>query len=332
MTLQPDQLRVPFAYDPEGHLVRPAAAFEREHYRCPGCDQALRVRGGTQLVQVHFAHVSATATCRLYAEGWLHFWTKLTAFEAVKRHLSGAAVLLLQGRCGRCHDPLMPRPLPSSVEDARIEMADERSGRRVDIALLRGTAMIAAIEICDTNPVSAEKDAVLSVPWLEVHAGNAPLVGDVLRIDRERPLRTCAACKSSHHTQALLAHRAAAARSAELLRAEQERIEELRREAELGTRFPRARRLRIWSERDPLALEDLDLLLLPQEEAPSDEPDPDPSWYDDGYFYSVLNCPLGPKSVTLPRCEACKHHIGIEEAQVETLRMTMPRYVYCDKR
>lgn len=323
---------MPFAYDDQGRLVRPTVALDRVHYRCPGCDQALRVRGGTPLVQVHFFHVSAATSCRLYAEGWLHFWTKLTVFEAVKRHLSAESALFLQGRCGRCQAPLEPRPLPSSVEDVRLEMVDQRSGRRVDVALLRGASMIAAIEVCDTNPVSAEKDAVLSVPWLEVDAGSAPLAAGVLQVARERPLRTCAGCKRSRHTDAILAHRAAAARRAEKLREEQERIEELRREAELGSRFSRARRLRVWSERDPFALDDFDLSFLPQEEEIPNEFDQDPAWYDDGYIYTVLDCALARKNVTLVHCEACKHHVAIEEADVEALRMKMPRYVYCGRR
>jgi len=194
--LDPDALRVPFARV-AGELVRPSDMPAAAVATCPGCGGVLRLRM-SEFVQRHFAHVVATPTCRLVGEGWLHFWTKLVVQEAVLRHVSGVERLDLVQPCSSCAKPLPATPLPASVDDAEVEVVDPKSGRRVDVGLLRGGVLLAAVEVCATNPVDARKAAELSVPWFEVVAGSSALQNGVLQISRSGSARRCAACKAAN--------------------------------------------------------------------------------------------------------------------------------------
>jgi hypothetical protein len=72
----------------------------------------------------------------------------------------------LDCRCSSC-DRVFDKTLPKGTfSDADIEREIGRF--RCDVVGLRGTEVVLAIEVCETNPVRAEKGKELAVPWIEV--------------------------------------------------------------------------------------------------------------------------------------------------------------------
>lgn len=156
---------VPFGLDDAGRLVPPGGASRDTQYRCPACRTLLVFRAG-ELKRAHFAHAAHTA-CD--PEGLLHLTAKLLIVQVVQDWKAGSGPPPLVVRaCGRCkkeqHDPL-----PARIELAVPEYTVD-GGWRVDVALMAGERIIAAVEVFATHKVGEEKARSLGVPCAELRA------------------------------------------------------------------------------------------------------------------------------------------------------------------
>lgn len=179
--LSPDELRVPFALDKAGTLIRPVEAEPSNEFFCPECHGIVLLKRGA-LVQTHFAHKAEYGFCSFAHEGESeeHYFAKL---EVSKLLTSGRKISFFRccSKCGEC----FRQPFPSDVGSISLEY-QLWNGRRVDVAFLREDRTVRGVlEICATHPVDADKTRDLSTfLWAEVSAGTVletddwPLIQD----------------------------------------------------------------------------------------------------------------------------------------------------------
>lgn len=160
---------VPVAFSGEGTLVRPADAEAGTRYRCPGCSAELVLRRGGRR-RPHFAHRGGDGCS---AESALHRAAKHRILQVVGAWKDGTGPRPSVARpCPvRGCDGGVVQDLPDDVTHAVLEtrLAD---GTVADVVLFRGSTPAAAIEVVVSHRVGRAKAARLSVPWMELRAGD----------------------------------------------------------------------------------------------------------------------------------------------------------------
>ncbi len=159
---------VPYARDARGALVAPDEAERTRAYRCPECDGAVDLHAGARKRR-HFHHRTGTACS---SESVAHRTATELVADAVRRWRAGEgpAPRFVRGRAADGCDHSAEQAAPSKVIDAACEHRLP-SGRVVDVVLLaRGGIPVAAVEVCRTHEVDADKRLALPLPWIEVDA------------------------------------------------------------------------------------------------------------------------------------------------------------------
>lgn len=183
---------VPFGLDDSERLVPPDGATREVRYRCPACRTPLVLRAGTRK-RPHFAHAAHTA-CD--PEGLLHLTAKMLIVQVIREWKAGTGPqpLVVRG-CARCTKE-QHEPLPSRIERALPEYVVD-GGWRLDVALMEGEIVIAAVEVFDTHKVGEEKARSLGVPCAELSAQDV-VMSPILWRPMSTTARkwTCPACNA----------------------------------------------------------------------------------------------------------------------------------------
>jgi ssDNA-binding Zn-finger/Zn-ribbon topoisomerase 1 len=161
-------LKVPFAYDAVVGIIWPEHAAKGIDYFCPNCREKLVLRAG-EIKRCHFAH-RPNGVCN--QETILHKSAKLLVQSVVRDWKNGKALVPeVLRQCRICQES-SPQPLPEKVTDAQLEYR-LTDGLVLDVALLAGQEVVAAVEILVTHEVSEEKSdrlSVRSIRFVEIEA------------------------------------------------------------------------------------------------------------------------------------------------------------------
>lgn len=172
MTKPNEALTVPWGVDAHGALCSPEDADRREEWWCPNCKRPLILRRG-EIRRAHFAHCPHAPWVECSEESLLHKTAKALICQTLNAaiHGRGAPPVVVRA-CLRCRvEDVTPMPA-TRFEAAREEVA-VASGHVVDVALMEGGAVAAAIEVFATHAVDPDKQAALGkidLPWCEVEA------------------------------------------------------------------------------------------------------------------------------------------------------------------
>jgi len=187
------ELKVPFGLDSLGTLVPPGDSRDTEELVCPACRCKLVVRGGpdTQVCR-HFAHLGSGCS----HESIVHRVAKMRVAWALEVARDGGEAIRVRRSCSEhCGGSWTSdfRPAASSVVAVEHRLPNARV---VDVAVLKGGHIQAAVEIYHTHPVDDGKARALEgVPLAEVRASAA--VDDPFnweptsRLTRKRPCPRC---------------------------------------------------------------------------------------------------------------------------------------------
>jgi len=188
------ELKVPFGLDSLGTLVPPGDSRDTEELVCPACRCKLMVRGGpdTQVCR-HFAHLGSGCS----HESIVHRVAKMRVAWALEVARDGGEAIRVRRSCSEhgCGGSWTSdfRPAASSVVAVEHRLPNARV---VDVAVLKGGHIQAAVEIYHTHPVDDGKARALEgVPLAEVRASAA--VDDPFnweptsRLTRKRPCPRC---------------------------------------------------------------------------------------------------------------------------------------------
>jgi len=168
-------LRIPYALDDSGAMVRPSDAWRGVSCRCPECRTRLIFRRGPRRAP-HFAHPAHASGCRFLGEGCRHLAAKHAILMSVrrwKRRLDDAPTIWRV--CRVCAEE-REQPLPAKVAAAALEHPIgwnlKGEGIVADVALLdRRDGVVAVVEVRDSHGVDeAKRTRFHGLPWLEVDA------------------------------------------------------------------------------------------------------------------------------------------------------------------
>ena len=184
---------VPYALSREGRLTSAQNGIKEYEYRCPGCLYPLILRTG-RTRRSHFAH-KGSSSCA--AESAVHKTAKLLIVQTITDWKTGCGPApRIHRSCPKAKEHVINIAyLPSTIERA-VEEVMVGQARRVDVGLMVGTEVAAAIEVLVSHPVDQVKGAEIGVPWIEVD-GQA-ILGQPLdwkpTQDHFGPLRKCEPC------------------------------------------------------------------------------------------------------------------------------------------
>lgn len=186
------ELLVPFAVDDEGRLYSPEGAEKGRNYFCPACQEPVIFKQG-KIKVAHFAHKVGN-TCR--QETIVHKTAKLLIQKAVNEWKTGKSTPpILQRACQIC-GTFVSQLLPDKVDGAILEHR-LANGSVVDVALMVGPTVQAAVEIKVFHAVDELKADSLPVPFIELEGYQVIENPNVWKpiTDNFRPL-TCDKCRS----------------------------------------------------------------------------------------------------------------------------------------
>ena len=156
-------LKVSVAYDEARRLVFPEAAHKGGSYFCPACDERLVLKRGTRKVP-HFAH---TGSQQCSPEMIVRRAAQMELHRTLEEWLAGrAAGPVIERACFLCErhgEQSVPDKLTGVVLDYSLP-----SGERLDVALMVGPEVGAAIQIVAAAQVDKEKESSLPLAYIEV--------------------------------------------------------------------------------------------------------------------------------------------------------------------
>ena len=191
------------------HELRELSPAERRRARCPSCGDSVIPKLGRVNVE-HAAHRPGSVCSARGGEGALHLNAKYAIWHALRETSQRVLTIELPclaslpagvpvapdtypmlasaDRCARWR----PRIVVADWDDVALEY---RIGeRRIDLALLRGGALVCAIEVRASHAIDEEKAAALAelpFPWIEVDA-TVPPFSEGLSWTTGLAIRVCA--------------------------------------------------------------------------------------------------------------------------------------------
>lgn len=193
-----DETLVPDASGSE-HLLVPVAAYRalpprrRPRSFCPVCLERVWLKLGARN-RPHYAHLAGSQCAAARGEGALHHAAKVHLAEQLGRGLP----LRVRPICHRVPQERSTERCTAAPESAwpvewdEVRVEHSLPSLRADLVLLRGGAVVAAVEVYASHAVDAEKAAkyrALGLPWIEVPArGILPGHGDPWTPDGVLPL------------------------------------------------------------------------------------------------------------------------------------------------
>ena len=204
-----DPLRVPIGLDAESQWVLPSQATKQTDYRCPECNEAIRVReeharNGFYVTR-HFYHVRPGA-CSSESED--HYKAKWALAAHLRYFFEGnGPVLRIRRICPRYH--ALDVPLISiETNDLKIEVEKNvsESLRRPDVLWTQRGVPIGGVEIVHRHAVDVKKFVEykkMKFPWVELRAADvlAALTSDagtLLQPTQDQfPKWTCERCEKA---------------------------------------------------------------------------------------------------------------------------------------
>ena len=152
---QEPELLIPLAQDNDGNLVTPSLAAKGRQYFCPCCSDEVIPRLGDIRVH-HFAHHPGGSCTE---ETVTHKTAKLLVQRAIRSWKAGAGPAPeIERACMICGDH-SPQALPPKVTDAVLEHRLPE-GFVVDVGLMAGNEVVAAVEILVSHQVDGRKEEV----------------------------------------------------------------------------------------------------------------------------------------------------------------------------
>ena len=188
------ELRLPFAVDEKEQLCSPSTAKKGGIYFCPFCRESIIVRQGAVRVP-HFAHKVSDICSQ---ESIVHKTAKMRIQKVVQGWKSGGSSRPKLQRacrvCGTYTNQLLPDKVDGAIQEYRLT-----DGSIVDVALMAGEMVQAAVEIKVTHAIDEIKVIRLSVPFIELNGYEIiknPFVWKSIA-DNFKPI-TCEKCKSAY--------------------------------------------------------------------------------------------------------------------------------------
>jgi predicted RNA-binding Zn-ribbon protein involved in translation (DUF1610 family) len=157
------ELKVPLALDSDNQIVGPESAIKNNKYSCPGCGDTLILRKG-EIKRPHFSH-KASDTCS--QETIIHKLAKSLIAQTINawKEIKGNSPEIKR-KCPDC-EMFTIQTLPDKVESAVLEKKLD-NGYVVDVAILSGDKILAAVEVRVFHAVDEHKKSNIGLPFIEV--------------------------------------------------------------------------------------------------------------------------------------------------------------------
>ncbi|WP_257311278.1 competence protein CoiA family protein [Geothrix fuzhouensis] len=172
MNDQTKSFKVPWALDPEGHLISAKDGTPKTSYVCPGCLKPIILRSGSIKVR-HFAH-KAGFGCSW--ESYLHKTAKFELQKAIEAWLENRGPTpTITGNCmgtewWSCEGEIRRPLIRTKIDEVKLE--HQVKDLRPDVVLLHDRKPVLAIEILVTHEVDEFKRLKSEHLWLELDATN----------------------------------------------------------------------------------------------------------------------------------------------------------------
>ena len=155
-------LKVPFAFDIEHNLVKADEAEKSQQYLCPGCDEPVILKKG-EIKAAHYAHKESDVCTQ---EKIIQQAAKYCVKNAVSEWKSGRSqTIILKRACQPCGEQV-DQEIPEKVEKVEIDFVLGKN--QLDIALMAGGQVLAAIIIDIGQTLDEYEDLSIGVPYISV--------------------------------------------------------------------------------------------------------------------------------------------------------------------